>query len=392
MTSTAAPLRPGFITRLALLYAAIFTLGGVQLPFFPVWLASKGLDERAIGLVLALPMVVRVAAVPLATRIADRGDAVKAVLAAAAVATVAGYVLLGFAEGALAIGVAFALASFLYTPIMPLTETYALRGLAARGRAYGPVRLWGSLAFIAGTFAAGAAIDLIAHERLIWLLVAASVLIAFAALALEPVSFAMPPAAHAQAMPPRRGLLRDPVFLLVAAAAAFAQASHAVYYGFSAIAWTQAGLDGTAIAALWALGVIAEIALFACQERLPRALTPLWLLALGAAGATLRWIAMAFDPPAATLPLLQLMHGLSFGAVHLGSLAFVARHAPPGQGATAQGYFAIALGLAMAGATGLAGVLFASFGSAAYAAMALAAVVGCACACIAKRLAAEPAA
>ncbi|MGE0063811.1 MAG: MFS transporter [Xanthobacteraceae bacterium] len=392
MTSTAAPLRPGFITRLALLYAAIFTLGGVQLPFFPVWLAAKGLDERAIGLVLALPMVVRVAAVPLATRIADRGDAVKAVLAAAAVATVAGYVLLGFAEGALAIGVAFALASFLYTPIMPLTETYALRGLAARGRAYGPVRLWGSLAFIAGTFAAGAAIDLIPHERLIWLLVGASLLIALTAVALEPMSFASAPAAHAQPPPPRRGLLRDKVFLLVAAAAALAQASHAVYYGFSALAWTQAGLDGAAVAALWALGVIAEIALFACQERLPRALTPLRLLALGAAGAALRWLAMAFDPPVATLPVLQLMHGLSFGAVHLGSLAFVARHAPPGQGATAQGYFAIALGLAMAGATGLAGVLFASFGNAAYAAMALAAVVGCACACIAKRLAAEPAA
>jgi len=101
---------------------------------------------------------------------------------------------------------------------------------------------------------------------------------------------------------------------------------------------------------------------------------------------------MAFDPPVALLPLLQLMHGLSFGAVHLGALAFVARHAPPGQGATAQGYAAIALGVAMAGATGLAGVLFASFGSAAYAAMALAAIVGCACAGVAYRLAADSAA
>jgi PPP family 3-phenylpropionic acid transporter len=391
VTSTVSPLRPGFITRLALLYVAIFTLGGVQLPFFPVWLAAKGLDERAIGLVLALPMMVRVAAVPLATRIADRGDRVTAVLAASAVATVAGYALLGFAEGALAIGAAFALASFLYTPVMPLTETYALRGLAARGRAYGPVRLWGSLAFIAGTFAAGAAIDIIPPTALIWLLVAASVLIAFAALALDPVKFGMP-AAEAAGPAPRPRLLRDPVFLLVLAAAALAQASHAVYYSFSAIAWTQAGLDGTAVAALWGVGVIAEIALFACQGRLPRALTPLPLLALGAVGGALRWAVMAFDPPFAVLPFLQLLHALSFAAVHLGALAFVAHHAPAGQGATAQGYAAIALGLAMAAATGLAGVLFASFGSAAYAAMALAAIVGCACAGVAYRLAADPAA
>ena len=392
MTSTVSPPRPGFITRLALLYAAIFTLGGVQLPFFPVWLAAKGLDERAIGLVLALPMLVRVAAVPLATRIADRGDKVTAVLAASAVATVAGYGLLGLADGALAIGAAFALASFLYTPVMPLTETYALRGLAARGRAYGPVRLWGSLAFIAGTFAAGAAIDLIPHQRLIWLLVGASVLIACAALSLAPVNVAGVASAHAQAARPRRGLLRDPVFLFALAAAALAQASHAVYYGFSAIAWTQGGLDGTAVSALWGLGVIAEIVLFACQGRLPRALTPLPLLALGAAGGALRWVAMAFDPPFAALPFLQLLHALSFAAVHLGALGFIAHHAPPGQAATAQGHAAIALGVAMAGATGLAGVLFASFGSAAYAAMALAAIVGCACAGVAYRLAADAAA
>jgi len=188
------------------------------------------------------------------------------------------------------------------------------------------------------------------------------------------------------------GAARRSAALLALAAAALAQASHAVYYGFSAIAWTQGGLDGTAVSALWGLGVIAEIVLFACQGRLPRALTPLPLLALGAAGGALRWVAMAFDPPFAALPFLQLLHALSFAAVHLGALGFIAHHAPPGQAATAQGHAAIALGVAMAGATGLAGVLFASFGSAAYAAMALAAIVGCACAGVAYRLAADAAA
>ncbi|MGE0566022.1 MAG: MFS transporter [Pseudolabrys sp.] len=381
-------MRPGFATRLALMYAAIFTLGGVQLPFFPVWLAAKGLDERAIGLVLALPMLVRVVAVPFATRVADRGDAVKSVLAAASVTTVAGYVLVGLADGTLAIAAAFAFASFLYTPVMPLTETYALRGLAARGRAYGPVRLWGSLAFIVGTFAAGAAVDLIPNRNLIWLVVGASVLIAAAALALEPLGAVTQPSAP-ELSGTKHGLLRDPVFLIVIASASLAQGSHAVYYGFSAIAWTQMGLDGTAVAALWALGVIAEIVLFALQGRLPRALTPLVLMALGAAGGVVRWSIMALDPPVATLPLLQLLHGLSFGAVHLGALGFVARHAPPGQGATAQGHLAVALGLVMAAATGLSGWLFASFGSAAYAAMALAAVAGCAGAGVAQRIGAK---
>jgi len=81
----------------------------------------------------------------------------------------------------------------------------------------------------------------------------------------------------------------------------------------------------------------------------------------------------------------MLLHALSFGATHLGALGFVARHAPPGQAATAQGYLAIVMGLVMAAGTAISGVLFAAFGSFAFMAMALAAVVGGACAVVAKR-------
>jgi MFS transporter, PPP family, 3-phenylpropionic acid transporter len=95
---------------------------------------------------------------------------------------------------------------------------------------------------------------------------------------------------------------------------------------------------------------------------------------------------MAFDPPPAALPWLQLLHGLSFGATHLGALTFVAHHAPHGQSATAQGYLAIALGLMMAVMTSVSGLLYAAFGTFAYAAMALAAAAGGACALIAQRL------
>jgi PPP family 3-phenylpropionic acid transporter len=76
---------------------------------------------------------------------------------------------------------------------------------------------------------------------------------------------------------------------------------------------------------------------------------------------------------------------LSFGATHLGALGFVARHAPAGQAATAQGYLAIATGVVLAGAMGISGVLYEKFGGLAYTAMALAAVAGGACAVVAYR-------
>ena len=373
----------GFATRLSGLYAALFVLSGVQLPFFPVWLRAKGLDPGAIGLVLALPMLVRMVAIPLVTGAADRRDATRGAIVLTCAASAAGFALLGFAEGAPAIFAAYALASLAFTPVMPLTDAYALRGLAARGRAYGPVRLWGSAAFILGTFAAGLAGDIFHARDLIWLIAAAAALMTLAALSLEPPARA-PPAA---AQPAPRRLLRDPVFIATVIAASLIQASHAVYYGFSALAWRSGGLDGAAIAALWSLGVVAEIVLFAVQGRLPPFVTPAVLLVIGALGGALRWAAMAFDPPAAALPALQILHAASFGASHLGALTFIARRAPRGQEATAQGYYVVAGGMVMAGATALSGWLYASFGAGAYGAMALMAVVGGACVLVAHALA-----
>ena len=68
--------------------------------------------------------------------------------------------------------------------------------------------------------------------------------------------------------------LRQPAFLAIAAAASLIQASHAVYYGFSTLDWTAKGFDGVTIGVLWALGVVAEIVLFAFAGRLPRSIGP----------------------------------------------------------------------------------------------------------------------
>ena len=150
-----------FAWRLAVFYAALFVVLGVQLPFMPVWLAAKGFNASEIGIVLALPMIVRVFAIPVAARAADRRDALRATLIIAAAAALAGYAALGLADRTLVILLAFAIASAFYTPMMPLADAYALRGLSQQGRAYGPVRLWGSAAFIAGSFGAGFLLELV---------------------------------------------------------------------------------------------------------------------------------------------------------------------------------------------------------------------------------------
>src|SRR5437588_4792985 len=66
------PRGDGFALRMAMFYAAFFAFNGIQLPYLPVWLEAKGLDARQIGIVLAAPMLMRVVAVPFATRLIDR--------------------------------------------------------------------------------------------------------------------------------------------------------------------------------------------------------------------------------------------------------------------------------------------------------------------------------
>ena len=120
LSSIVRPLSSGstFAWRLAVFYAALFVALGVQLPFLPLWLAAKGLDAGAIGIALAVPMIVRVFAIPLATRGADRHDALRMAIVIAAAMAVLGYGVVGMAQGALAITMALALASVFYLSLI----------------------------------------------------------------------------------------------------------------------------------------------------------------------------------------------------------------------------------------------------------------------------------
>jgi PPP family 3-phenylpropionic acid transporter len=100
------------------------------------------------------------------------------------------------------------------------------------------------------------------------------------------------------------------------------------------------------------------------------------LLIIGGFGALVRWIAMACNPPAALLPMLQCLHALSFAATHLGAMGYLNRAAPAGLAATAQGHYAIVTGVSMALATASSGPLYSGYGNLGYAVMAAIAAAG----------------
>ena len=58
--------------RISLFYASVFLVIGIMLPFWPVWLKSRGLSPAEIGLLLSTGMWIRAFTNPLLATVADR--------------------------------------------------------------------------------------------------------------------------------------------------------------------------------------------------------------------------------------------------------------------------------------------------------------------------------
>src|ERR1700677_3396826 len=176
-----------FAGRLALFYATLFGLGGTYLPFFPVWLKAIGIDASWMGIISAVPAVPQFTILPVVTGLSERGRSVRGVMIVTAFATAFGFSVVGTQHQPLLVLLAFAVTAIVWTPMVPLTDGYALRGVARYGLDYGPLRLWGSAAFIAGALACGLLVDWIAARHLIWVIAGVAGLGAAASLGLRPL-------------------------------------------------------------------------------------------------------------------------------------------------------------------------------------------------------------
>ncbi|MBN8921016.1 MAG: MFS transporter, partial [Rhizobiales bacterium] len=255
-----------FAVRLSLLYAGIFTAIGVQTPFLPLWLTAKGLDAPMIGALLATGTAARLIAVPLGTRAADGFSSPGIPIMVAAFVAALSVTALAFAGHVATMFALFAALTGAWAVVLPVAESHALRILTLRGRHYGPVRLWGSVSFIAANLGAGWLLTMMAPGELIWTIVAGYWLGTAAAVV---VALGDARESHPVQPPPSGPNRIDRRVVLVLAASSLVQASHSQFYGFGSLQWTAAGFSSLQIGMLWAVSVAVEIALFASAARLP---------------------------------------------------------------------------------------------------------------------------
>jgi MFS transporter, PPP family, 3-phenylpropionic acid transporter len=368
-----------FAARLALFYGTLFGLLGTHLPFFPVWLKAVGVDPWWIGIIIGVPAVTRFSVLPFVTGLAERHQSLRGAMIVTAFATALGFLVVGTQHQALLVFTAFAATACVWTPMVPLTDAYALRGVARYGLNYGPLRLWGSAAFVVGALVCGLLVEIIAARHLIWVIASVAALGAIASLGLKALD--QPRLAPAHQRP--NTLLRDPGFLAIIMTAALIQGSHAAYYTFASITWQDAGVGGLTIAGLWVLGVIAEIVVFALSPRFT--LSSAVLVVIGALSAVARWVITAQEPSVAVLSVVQLTHGLTFGLTQVGTMGLMVRHVPAHVMARGQGYLAACSGIVASSASILSGAIYAQYGQGVYYVMAAMAALGAVAMWMARR-------
>ena len=311
------PLAP----RLASFYFAYFAYAGVVMAYFPLYLASRGLEAGEIAFLVALPYIARTFAPAAWGWLADATGASRAIVVFSCAAGAACFALIPHLGGVAAIAWVVAALALLSSGAVPLVEALTLASLAGQLGRYGPIRVWGSVGFIVATLGGGAWLDYWPAVTLPSILVALSLASLVIALALP----AGPRRAHTAVEAPL--LSREARTLL--AAGFCMSAAHGTLYTFLTLHLERAGHSGVVIGGLWTLGVVAEIVVFLALPALFRRHSLSAILLASFACAIVRFLAIGWLP--ASLWILvpaQLLHAASFGAFHAASVAAIHRVFP----------------------------------------------------------------
>ena len=363
---------------IAAFYFTYFAYAGIGMAFLPLYFASRGLDPGEIAFLAALPYIARTFAPAAWGWLADATGASRAIVVFSCAAGAACFALIPHAGNVATIAWVVALLALLSSGAVPLVEATTLASLAGQLGRYGPIRVWGSVGFIAATFGGGAWLDYWPASTLPPILVALS-------LASLVIAFAFPTGirrAHATGGVPL--LSREARALL--AAGFCMSAAHGTLYTFLTLYLERAGHSGMVIGSLWTLGVLAEIVVFLALPVLFRNYSLSLILLVSFVCAIVRFLAIGWLPASLwVLAPAQILHAATFGAFHAASVAAIHRVFPEHAQSRGQTLFSsLAYGAGGAAGALIAGWTWEASGpSMAFSASAAAALAG---ACFAYRL------
>ncbi len=308
--------------RLSGFYFFYFATLGALVPYWGLYLKSIGFAPVDIGVLMALLMLSRIVAPVIWAWIADHHAQRMRVVRIAALITVIAFSGVFFGTGFWWLAGVMMVFSFFWNASLPLLEVITMNHSGGHAGAYGRVRLWGSLGFIASVLALGPVIDV--HGPW-WVLPSLMTLMGGIWLysQLLPESEVQAPTLHAGRL---RDVLRRPEVVAFLLACFLMQASHGPYYTFYSIYLEANGYSKSLIGALWAFAVVCEIGVFLVMRRLLQYVTLRVVLLISFALAALRWLLIGHYPESfSVLIIAQVLHAATFGSFHASAIQMVYR-------------------------------------------------------------------
>lgn len=340
------------------------------LTFLPLWLSHRGIAPTMIGVLMAIPLLLRLVAVaPVVAWAGRRGKMRDALILFAVLGGVAA-MSTGLIHDHLVLLAIFTLFALAWDQLPVLADAYAVLAVRARGLDFGRLRVWGSLGVVGGAIGGGGLFQVMGIQALPW--AAGGLLIVLAA-----ATWLLPSDARlGEAEPPRekgdwKKVFADRQLILAMVATSLAGGSHGVLLGFGSIQWAAKGWSTGTIGLLVSIGVVSEVLLLWFGQKLLRGRDPRILILLSAAAGVARWTIMAFNPGFAVTFVLQLLSAISAIGPILGMMLVIARRAPAPLVGVAQGVNAVIVGIGLAAVTLASGALWQQGVGVAYGAMAL---------------------
>ena len=329
--------------RLAGFYFFYFSVLGALVPYWGLYLQSIGFTPVDIGSLMAVLMLSRIVAPNVWAYIADHRDDRMRVVRVASFLTVLLFAGVFFATSFWWLALVMLTFSFFWHASLPLIEVQVMHHTRHKPGAYGRVRLWGSIGFIASVAVLGAVLDVAGPWWILPVMTALMAGIWFFSLTLPESELA----GHMQHPGPFHKVVLRPEILAFLVACLLMQVSHGPYYTFYSIYLDGHGYSKTVIGMLWAYAVVCEIIVFLFMPRILKFVDQRTVLLVSFALAAARWLVIGYFPDdLALLIFAQTLHAASFGAFYAAGMQmvyrfFVGKHQHRGQAV----YGTVAFGL-----------------------------------------------
>lgn len=336
------PEAAGELRRLKLLYFTLYFGTGIFFTFSNVYYRHIGLSGTQIGIINTVAPLVGVFSSVLWGFWSDRSGDTRRLFAAATGGAALAVLSVALSPNFGLILASIAVFAVFNSAIIPQLDSTTLRVLGSQAGYYGLYRMWGTIGFIVTSAIAGPILERIGLIYLFpgYALALGTMLLLSRGLANHPARLQTP------LIGGLREIIRQPAWVLFALSTFVLSAASNGMSNFLGVTIKEMGGPDSLVGITWTIGAATEIPFLLYSAALLKRFGPGKLLPFSFVFFALRIFLFGVMPTPEWAPVVNLLHGPSYGLWWFASVSQARNLAPEHLKATAQGLFISVISLA----------------------------------------------